>query len=58
MRRNMTMKNVAGFHSCDLALLFKAELGDPLRKGLGISPSQKDDCVTLGRVAYCRESDG
>ena len=58
MRRNMIMKNVAGFHSCDFAFFFKAELGEPLRKGLGISPRQNDGCMTLGRVEYGRGSDG
>jgi hypothetical protein len=54
----MIMKNVAGFHSCDFAFFFKAELGELLRKGLGISPRQNDGCMMLGRVEYCRGSDG
>jgi hypothetical protein len=53
MRRNMIMKNVAEF-----AFFFKAELGELLRKGLGISPRQNDGCMMLGRVEYCRGSDG
>jgi hypothetical protein len=52
------MKNVAEFHSCDFVFFFKAELGEPLRKGLGISPRQNDGCMTLGRVEYGRGSDG
>jgi hypothetical protein len=58
MKRNIQMKNVAEFHSCDFVFFFKAELGEPLRKGLGISPRQNDGCMTLGRVEYGRGSDG
>jgi hypothetical protein len=42
MRRNMTMKNVAGFHSFDLAFFFNTAIGELPRRGLGMRLTQKD----------------
>jgi len=43
MRRNIMMKKVAGFHSFDLGFLEAAESEGLIRKGFGISETQKED---------------
>jgi hypothetical protein len=54
IRRNMMMKKVAGFHSFDVTFFFKAALGELLRSGFGIKPSQNEVWVTLEALANCR----
>jgi len=54
MNKNITIKNVAGFHSFDLAFFFMASVGDFFRRGLGIRLSQNEVLVTPGEVAYGR----
>jgi len=46
--RNMTMKNVAGFHSFDLAFFLRAAVGELFRRGLGIRLIQNEVCAMLG----------
>lgn len=48
------MKNVAGFHSFDLAFLLIIAPGELLRSGFGTRLAQKDGCMMLGAVPYCR----
>lgn len=53
MKRNMKIKNVAGFHSLalrafDTALATGRVPSAPLRSGFGTSDFQNDDCATVG----------
>jgi hypothetical protein len=42
IKRNMTMKKVAGFHSLELTFFFKAARGELWRRGFGTRLSQND----------------
>jgi hypothetical protein len=54
IKRNMKMKNVAGFHSL-LGNFLEVALDEPRRSGLGIRFVQKEGCVTC-MLEYCRST--
>lgn len=59
IRRKVTMKKVAGFHSLDFVLASWARFS--FRKGFGMREVQNDACVTEGRElshrTWMREGD-